>query len=503
MGLAKRLNPISLIEAGGIEKTSAPLAVHHHHGIKKRFGRYRRLFSCDQFSASRAKFFNRLSKFIGTGVKSENLTPPLPSELSLAFPAFKKLDPNARELLGVVAFFPQGVHEKNLDWLFPTISNRDTIFDKFCILSLTYRSNGFITMLAPLRDYLCPKDPKASTLLCTIRDLYITRLSVTVRPSMPGFEDTRWITSEDANVEHLFDVFTSIDPSLDIWKACNHFIRHLYWHKPRKTVLRSKIEQLPNDYRWKPRGIFELSGLYGKSGSRLEEKRLLILALKLWRDRGGPEYWIAHTLRQLAETNWSLLLPKEGIPQAKEGLGIFERLGNTRGQAVCLISLARLFLHDGRLDTAEESAIRSITLVGKHSLCGSHRVLGDIFRSKGERQKAIHHYNVALGIADRSNRHYELFWINYSLAQLFRDEGALEDANTHVKRAKQHTLNDEYTLGRGMEMQAKIWYRQGRLEDAASEASRAIEIYGKLGAASHLQRCNTFLRKIEKSMNKP
>ena len=59
-------------------------------------------------------------------------------ELSLASPMFHKLGANAHDLLGVIAFFPQGVDETNLGWLFPTISNTQNIIDKFCALSLTY-----------------------------------------------------------------------------------------------------------------------------------------------------------------------------------------------------------------------------------------------------------------------------------------------------------------------------------------------------------------------------
>ena len=141
-------------------------------------------------------------------------------ELSLASPLFQDLGPDARAVLGVIAFFPQGVGENNVDWLFPTISNRTDVFDKFCILSLTHRSNGFITMLAPLRDYLSPKNPKSSSLLCAIKDLYFTRMLAEVNLNRPNFGETQWITSEDENVKHLLDVFTTIGANSDgVWDA--------------------------------------------------------------------------------------------------------------------------------------------------------------------------------------------------------------------------------------------------------------------------------------------
>ena len=149
-------------------------------------------------------------------------------ELSLASPMFRELGPTARELLGVIAFFPQGIDEGNLDWLFPTIPDISDIIDRFRILSLTSQSNGFITMLAPIRDHLSPRDPRTSPLLCATKDRYSSRLRLLgdLEPDQPGFKESQWIRSEDVNVEHLAQLLRVLGHGLK--RPLGHLRRFYY-----------------------------------------------------------------------------------------------------------------------------------------------------------------------------------------------------------------------------------------------------------------------------------
>ena len=354
-------------------------------------------------------------------------------------------------------------------------------------------------MLAPIRDYLYPRDPKLSPLLCSTKDHYFTRLSVDLHTSSPRSKETQWIASEDVNVEHLLNFFTSVDTGACAWDACINFMHHLHSQKPRQTVLRSKIEGLPDDHPSKAKCLFVLSRLFGSIGNKAEQRQILARTLELGRQQ-GDDFLVAQTLRFLSRTG----TPGEGISHAKEALEMFERLGNTLEQAKCMGALAWLLLHDNQLDAAEEIALREIDLLkGKDEgfwLYRTHCLVGQICRSKGDKDKAIHHFKMALEIASPFNWRGAPFWTCYHLAELFCDEHEFGNANAYIERARSYAGENTYKLVRGMYMQARIWYRQGRLEEARSEVQRALEIHEELEAAEGVGECETLLREIDEAV---
>ena len=356
-------------------------------------------------------------------------------------------------------------------------------------------------MLAPLRDYLRPRDPASSPLLCITKDRYFIRMSVSLDPNEPLFRESRWIVAEDVDVEHLLDIFTSTDANPEeVWSACAKFIQHLYWHKPRRTVLGQKIEDLPDNHRSKPGCLYQLTELFRSAGSYAKQKRLLNHTMELHREN-GDDYRIARMLRELSDVNRELGLRKEGIQQAREALEICQRLSLTVDQVWCLNSLAFLLCEDKQLDASKEAVSHAIDLLPEEGheylVCQSQRILGGIYRSKGEREKAIHHFEAALTIASSFNWHDHLFWSNFTLAVLFLDEGAFDGANAHIEQARSHAVGHTYYLGCVMRRQATIWSRQRRLNEAKFEMLGALETHEKLGAARDVEDCRALLQEIE------
>ena len=88
----------------------------------------------------------------------------------------------------------------------------------------------------------------------------------------------------------------------------------------------------------------------------------------------------------MADASRQLHLRDEGVRQAKEALGIFERIGDVGKQVVLLgwtsAGLALLLCNTEQLNVAEEAVFRAIQLHPKKGqelpICLSRRILADI-----------------------------------------------------------------------------------------------------------------------------
>lgn len=85
--------------------------------------------------------------------KNESLAVSI--DLTLRSGAFKAI-PSALDVLRIVAFLPQGVHNHNLKEFLPGLPNAQIIVGSLSKLSLTYNNGTHITMLAPIRCGLEP-----------------------------------------------------------------------------------------------------------------------------------------------------------------------------------------------------------------------------------------------------------------------------------------------------------------------------------------------------------
>ena len=189
------------------------------------------------------------------------------------------------------------------------------------------------------------------------------------------------------------------------------------------------------------------------------------------------------------------------MQQAEEASGVFERLGYPAQQAYCLVSLAWLLLRKEQLDAAEESAFHAIDLLPEEGerrrVYECRRVLGQIYRSKGEMEKATHQFEITLGIASALNRAEDLFWVHSDLAEMFTEQDRFSDAQTHLEHMKTFASNNAYLLARASSQQAELWYKQDMFVEARSEALVALDAFEKLGSAHDAEFDRWLLKQID------
>ena len=345
----------------------------------------------------------------------------------------------------------------------------------------------------------------SASLLCSVKECYFSRLALSVETVGHGNDETRWITSEDVNAEHLLDIFTSADTnSENVWDACENLMLHLYFHKPRLPVFEQKIRRLPDGYPSKPACLSSLSSLFSAVGNSVEQQQLLCRALKLYRERGDDDD-IAFTLLHLSPVSSSLGLHEEGILQAREAMAIFRQLGNTIGVVDCYAFLSSLLRRVNRLDEADECEMQAIRLADALTpdadpvFCGSlHASLAVIYFNRGNMEKTISHSEASLGVlTTRSNR----FHIHCAQVSAHIMEGRFGDAEAHLEHAGLLAANDSSELGILMLLRAGLFRGQGKFAEAGSETSCALDLLERLGGGDRVEEAKDFLDLIDLEMD--
>ncbi|KAH7922645.1 hypothetical protein BV22DRAFT_1048734 [Leucogyrophana mollusca] len=408
-------------------------------------------------------------------------------ELSLASSAIKQLGNDARHVMQVAAFLPQGINEKNLKNLFPTIPNICSIIDALCRLSLMYRKIEVYAMLSPIRIHISNTHQAHDTLpldLTYVRNHYYAQLD----------DGGAWIATEDANVERLiaYDLSRATTQDMElVYKACSQFLCLLMEHKPHPTSLHAAILCKPESTshfvdqgefsHWKAWSIYYLGALAAQLCNYREAIDLLTTAKQLFA-LGQHHEMTAHCLEDVAIQHFSSgnLLPAEQTFQEVLNLRREYHILDPDDEARINMDLGEAVMAQGRL----REALTLFTSAREYfdstndaiKVAWATGCQGETEWQSGNCAAARQHFETRLSVATRTNDNYGRVW---SLAQVARAEARdghyiearklLEEAFTLAPKS-----NDVDSNCRVLWYQAALASDQGHFDRAGDILKRAF-----------------------------
>ncbi|KAG1724990.1 hypothetical protein EDB19DRAFT_2043366 [Suillus lakei] len=210
-------------------------------------------------------------------------------QLSLSSPSIQKLGEEARHVLAVIAFLPQGLNESLSKHILSSTLQIDTISDVLWRQSLVYRQGGFVKMLAPIRHYVRDSLPAPdSTRLREIRTFYYRTIQW-CSEERDGHADI--IISDHLNIEHVVTFDLAHLPK-ETYPTCWQFLECLRWHHPRPTTLTptiSNIVESSSTWMLKAHCLSHLAGLYNTLSQLAEAAQACQAAEALYLTAGNPE----------------------------------------------------------------------------------------------------------------------------------------------------------------------------------------------------------------------
>ena len=426
-------------------------------------------------------------------------------ELSLSSPTFTSLGPDARDILCVIAVFPQGINQHESGWIFPTVSNVHGIIDMFYVLSLTHRNHEFVTMLAPIQEYL-QLDGSSHSLFSRVRNRYLTRIRNIAHGVGHGHvppQEMRWFVSEEANIDFLLVLSMRTNPdSMDILRICGVVTQIALFHPPRATFNgQHAIQPISDRLRYPLLSITWVKNLVGY----LESTYSHLISLEDGRTRWASR--IVCILLSAAVCNTSLGHSTKAISQTEEALGICVGLQDTFLHALCYRTLARLSERAGSLNEAtgalleaKELHLREGDQVGVFEC---HINLSNIYKSRADLDGAKENLIAAPKIMYRLKKRADLAATFRSLALV------CEEQNDHInaRRYRRWTcilvrkvLPDLRIAEEALENSSLALIR-GDLETAKADAKVALKTFKKIGCTGGQEEAISVLDVISSELN--
>jgi DNA-binding SARP family transcriptional activator len=358
-------------------------------------------------------------------------------------------------------------------------------------------------MLDPLRDYVLaahpPPDPVAA--VDRLLDFYLVATATAIAtlfpfdracqpevtatcPITPEFTDEQaardWLDEERGNLVAAVHHAAGHDRPEHTWQLAVLLWRYLYmrghlrdWTETLQTAA-AALDGTDNE-----RGLahvwLRLSGARWRSGALTEALALARQALPLWVAL-GDERGEANTLSSIAMTARCLGDLATAAHSYEQALDRFERIGDERGQANTLDLLGVLSEFRGDLDAAEHhhlAAIRLLREVGhKQGLAHALDNLGAILQRLGRVDEAFAVHtearNLAVEIGDRACEAYAL----NNLGNTHRLAGRLEAAVECQQRARQ--VADQVV---DPNLRTQLYRDRGETAMAAGDDRAALHAY--------------------------
>ena len=414
-------------------------------------------------------------------------------ERSLSSPTFTNLGPGARDILDLIGFFPQGVNEDEVEWVFPTVPKIRDFIDVFCVLSLTRRNNGFITILAPLRLYLeqgCPY-----SLLPRAGQQYFTRIreiACSVGRNRVRLQQTQWLASEDINIDSLLSFYMGhFSTSAEVLRVCRDFANIAQFHFNTRRISSDHLPTTPGQ-------------------SRMQYPRLTTTWITHLKE--GYEAWegdvdVVCALLGAALCNEVLGDLKRAISQAEEALTRCDHLGDIPFRARCHYSLALLLDRGGFFTEATKAVRHAIDLYTdmgdplKTFEC--HLLLAKIFKNEDNLNEAKDSLITAFKIIRRLNKKHEFSKVLSDLGRIYLAQGNRIVASISLlwSKAVDKAIRHDLQSGEELLRKSRLSFMRGDLEETKAEANLALEIFSKIGDMQRQESTQRFRRLIQWELN--